>query len=353
MTSRFVGGMGAFDGFEFYYRQNEFTVGVLGGAQVNDPVSVLSNTGTKGSLFLNYRTGQDIFHYYDGTLAYGRQMVSNKLDREFLYIQNTFAVDPTLSFYESSEIELDEMTNGVITPAFNFSNTNVSANYYPVEWFSANLGYDATRPVYLFETMKSTPDSLFDKNLLQGYRATVTFHLPLSMTLSEMATYRAKQDTMRDAHTITTALRITDIFDTEISPAFATAISSANIQPAVTSRLISTRHSTTTLTFRCNDYTTALAQRAESPTSVPKTAVLLVSRFCLHFVEFGLAAVLFAVADDIDDAAASLGSGWKAPWPRPGWRRSGYESPWESVSSRRRRSNRRPAHWDRRNCRSG
>ncbi|MGA9406918.1 MAG: hypothetical protein WBW71_07280 [Bacteroidota bacterium] len=218
MTSSFVGGMGAFDGFQFYYRQNEFTVGVLGGAQVNDPTSVLSNTGTKGSLFLNYRTGPDIFHYYDGTLAYGRQMVSNKLDREFLYIQNTFAVDPALSFYESSEIELDQLTNGVITPAFNFSNTNVSANYYPVEWFSANLGYDATRPVYLFETMKSTPDSLFDKNLLQGYRATVTFHLPLSMTLSELATYRAKQDTTRDAHMFTTALRITDIFDTEFNP---------------------------------------------------------------------------------------------------------------------------------------
>ena len=84
MTSRFVGGMGTFDGFEFFYRQNEFTVGVLGGAQVNDPVSVLSNTGTKGSLFINYRTGPDIFHYYDGTLAYGRQMVNNKLDREFV-----------------------------------------------------------------------------------------------------------------------------------------------------------------------------------------------------------------------------------------------------------------------------
>ena len=105
-----------------------------------------------------------------------------------------------------------------LQPAFNFSNTNVSANYYPVEWFSANCGYDATRPVYLFETMKTIPDSLFDKNLLQGYRATVTFHLPLSMTLSENATYRAKQDTTRDAHTLTTALRVTDIFDSGFNP---------------------------------------------------------------------------------------------------------------------------------------
>ena len=69
MTSRFVGGMGTFDGFEFYYRQNDVAVGVLGGAQVNDPVSVLSNTGIKGSLFVNYRTGPDLFHYYDGTLG--------------------------------------------------------------------------------------------------------------------------------------------------------------------------------------------------------------------------------------------------------------------------------------------
>ncbi len=110
------------------------------------------------------------------------------------------------------------MTNGIVSPAFNFSNTTVSANYSPVDWFSANCGYDATRPVYLFQTMKSTPDSLFDRNLLQGYRAALTFHLPLSVTLSEYATYRAKQDTVRDAHTITTALRVTDVFETGLNP---------------------------------------------------------------------------------------------------------------------------------------
>jgi hypothetical protein len=193
-------------------------VGMLGGAQVNDPAEVLSNTGTKGSLFVNYHAGQDIFHYYDGTLAYGRQMVNNKLDREFVFIQNTFSVDPALSFYESSEIELNDLTNGVVKTAFNFSNTNVSLNYYPVDWFSANLGYDATRPVYLFETMKTIPDSLFGKNLAQGYRATMTFHLPLSMTLSENATYRSRQDSTSAAHTVTTTLRLTDFFNTGLNP---------------------------------------------------------------------------------------------------------------------------------------
>lgn len=218
MTSRFVGGMGTFDGFQFYYRQNDFTVGVLGGAQVNDPALVLNNTGTKGSIFVNYRTGQDVFHYYDGTLAYGRQMVNNKLDREFMYVQNTFAVNPTLSFYESSEIELDKATNNVLKPAFNLSNTNFSMNYYPVDWLYANLGYDAARPVYLFETMKTIPDSLFDKNLLQGYRATVTFHLPLAATLSENATFRSRQDSTPDAHTLTTTLRLSNIFDSGFDP---------------------------------------------------------------------------------------------------------------------------------------
>ena len=218
MTSRFVGGMGTFDGFQFYYRHDDVTVGVLGGAQANDPAMVLSNSGTKGSLFVNYHAGQDAFHSYDGTLAYGRQMVNNKLDREFVYLQNTLSIDPALSFYESSEIELDRIANGAVKPAFSFSNTTLSANYYPVSWFSANLGYDATRPVYLFETMKTIPDSLFGKNLAQGYRATVTFHLPLSMTLSENATYRSRQDSTPDAHTLTTSLRVTDLFESGLNP---------------------------------------------------------------------------------------------------------------------------------------
>ena len=218
MTSRFVGGMGTFDGFQFFYRQSGFTVGALGGAQVNDPVAVLSNTGTKGSLFLNFRTGDDLSSYYDGTLAYGRQMVSNKLDREFIYLQNSFAAGSNLSFYQSSDIELDKLTSGGISPAVDLSNINVSANYFPVEWFSGEVGYDAARPVYLFQTMKSIPDSLFQANLSEGYRAMATFHLPLSATLSEYATYRPKLSGVRDAHALTTSLRIVDIFGSGFEP---------------------------------------------------------------------------------------------------------------------------------------
>jgi len=218
MSSRFVGGMGTFDGFQFFYRQSGFTAGALGGAQINDPVSVLSNTGTKGALFVNYRTSDDLFHYYDGTLAYGRQMVNNKLDREFVYLQNSFAASSDLSFYQNSDIELDKLTTGRIAPAVNLSNMNVSATYFPVEWFSGEVGYDAARPVYLFQTMKSIPDSLFQMDLSEGYRAMATFHLPLSVTLSEYATYRPKLSAVRDAHTLTTSLRIVDIFGSGIEP---------------------------------------------------------------------------------------------------------------------------------------
>jgi hypothetical protein len=217
MTSRYVGGMGTFDGFQVFYRYDRFTAGVLGGAQVVERSLSFNSSSTKGSLFLNYRSGQDFFHQYDGTIAYGRQMVSSSLDREFLYLQNSLSLGPELSFYESTEIELNDISNGKRSGAFKLSNTFLSVNYYPTRWFSANLGYDAARSVYLFETMKSFSDTLFDKNLLQGYRGSVTVRLPYYISLSANATYRTKKGDARDSYNLGSTFRISDILGSEVN----------------------------------------------------------------------------------------------------------------------------------------
>jgi hypothetical protein len=213
MTSRYVGGMGTFDGFQFFYRYNHFTGGVLGGAAVPLPSSSFNSNTTKGSLFLNYHDGEDFSHYYDGTIAYARQTVSSQLDREFLYVQNSLSLGTDLSIVENSEIELNDIVNGVRKPAFKFSNTFLSINYDPNDWLSINTGYDAMRNVYLFETMKSLSDTLFDKTFMQGYRANATVRLTPLMTLSSFATYRTKKSDGYDSHTLGGTFRISDLFD--------------------------------------------------------------------------------------------------------------------------------------------
>lgn len=216
MTSRFVGGIGTFDGAQFYYRMNNVTAGFLGGGAADVPSS-LNFGGTRSALFVNYHSGTDFFHAYDGTIAYGLQMVNGNLDRNFLYLQNSLSLGTKLYFYETTEFDMSRLSNGVRQSAFNLSDTYFSANYYPADWVFANVGYDASRNIYLFQTMKDIPDSLIDRNILQGYRASVTAHLPGMLTVSANATFNTRSDYSRDEHTLGGSLRASDIFNTDIN----------------------------------------------------------------------------------------------------------------------------------------
>ncbi|NUN71319.1 MAG: hypothetical protein HUU02_16600 [Bacteroidetes bacterium] len=216
LSSEFVGGMGTFDGGQFYLRQGLFTVGFLTGAKVQERGLQVDGEELKGALFVNMRTGPDILHQYNATLAYGRQMVRGNLDREFIYMQHFVMAGPELSIYESSEIELNDINGGVRERTFKLSNTFLSVNYYPLQWLSTNVGFDGSRSVYLFETMKSFSDTLLDKNIMQGYRAGATVRLPYFMTLSANLSYRTKKGDARDARTLSGAYRIADILGSEV-----------------------------------------------------------------------------------------------------------------------------------------
>ncbi len=217
MTSHFVGGLGTFDGAQVYVRQNNITAGIIYGAKVGDRVMEVDGDDRKGALFVNYKSGSDFLHQYDGTIAYARQLYEGKLDREFVYLQNSLMLGSALSMYESSEMELNDISNGVRTPALSLSNTFLSVSYYPGQWFSANLGYDATRSVYLFETMKEFPDTLFDKNIMQGFRAGTNFRLPYFMSLSLNGSYRTKKGDERNSYKLDATFRMSDIAGSDVS----------------------------------------------------------------------------------------------------------------------------------------
>ncbi|MFZ4619400.1 MAG: hypothetical protein ACOYNS_02500 [Bacteroidota bacterium] len=216
MSSEYVGGMGTFDGGQFVYRYNNFAAGFLAGARVQDRWIGVDGEETKGAFFISAKVGPDILHQYSGTFAYGRQMVQGNLDREFLYFQNFLMMGSEFSVYQSSEVELNDINNGVKEKTFKLSNTFLSVNYYPVDWLSTNVGYDGSRSIYLFETMKSFSDTLLDKNIMNGYRAGATFRLPYFMSISGNVSYRTKKGDARDSYTLSGSYRISDIMGSEI-----------------------------------------------------------------------------------------------------------------------------------------
>jgi hypothetical protein len=65
--------------------------------------------------------------------------------------------------------------------------------------------------------MKSISDTLFDKNILQGFRGNVTFRLPYYITLSTNGTFRIRNGSARDAYNVGTSLRMSDMLHTDIN----------------------------------------------------------------------------------------------------------------------------------------
>jgi hypothetical protein len=97
------------------------------------------------------------------------------------------------------------------------TNTFATVNVTPIQWLSLNLGYDASRSIYLFETMKSLPDTLFDNNLLHGYRLNFSVRLPASVTVGGTATYRSQSGDSRTSRTISGYGRISNLLQTELN----------------------------------------------------------------------------------------------------------------------------------------
>ncbi len=218
--SRYVTGIGALDGGEVFLRQGRFTAGVLAGAGVQS--RVLGTGGDQRNMggFLAYHQGASFDDAYDASVAYVRQTAAGSLDREFLSVQNSLAMGAGFNAYGSADVELKEMSNGAISSHPSVSSLLLFVNYEPVPWLSTNVGYDGTRSVYLFESMKGISDSLYHEALRQGFRIHGTVRLGMGYTLTTEASVRTQAGDGGSSHTLGAGIRVTDIFSTRVFGGF-------------------------------------------------------------------------------------------------------------------------------------
>ncbi len=217
ITSRYVGGLGVFDGGQFYLRQGNFTAGVLGGTQPDYTTSAFTTDESKYAGFLNYAWGGDVFKTSDITLAYGQQRYLGKIDRKFGYLQSSFRFGPELYMYSSTEMDFAHRENGSEVSRPSVTNSFVTVSWSPESWVSLNAGYDAVRALDLLESMKTFPDTLLDKSIKEGYRAYLSFRLPFRVTLSANANFRLASATTPSARTLGSSFRLSDILDSDVN----------------------------------------------------------------------------------------------------------------------------------------
>jgi hypothetical protein len=189
LWSRHVSGLGTLDGGQVTFRQGNLTFGLLAGFQPEYQTSRFDETHQKFAGFLSLKIPQNGAGSGQVSFGYGQQLYKGQLDRDFLYLQTNWNAG-TLFFSQSSELDLHTSVDGVTEATPSLTNTYISLSAQPLEWLGASLGYDATRPVFLIETMQAIPDSLFDSNLYQGFRAGLTFRIPGDILLLGQGTIR-------------------------------------------------------------------------------------------------------------------------------------------------------------------
>lgn len=217
VSSRYVAGMGLFDGAQFYVRMGGLKVGAFGGWQPGNTMTSFETKKQKFGGFVSYGWGAGVFNSSEVTVAYGKGMVGGRLDREYLYVQSRLRLTPNLFFYQSTEVDMHRMEAGEPTSKLGLTNTYVSLTFYPLQWLNISGGYDATRSIYLFETMKSIADTLVDQSLKQGLRGSVSVRLPMNIVMNAIGTVRPASGTNPEAHTFGGGLRIADIRNSGIS----------------------------------------------------------------------------------------------------------------------------------------
>lgn len=219
LTSRLVGGLGAFDGVEVSARMGHFTAGAIGGGQPDYRSSSPDPYRRKLAAFVNYRVGTDPFARNNITFAYGRQYYHGTLDREFVYAQASINPGSRLLLYQSAEIDLQGLKSGQPTHGARLTNTFVTLSWMPLDWVSMNAGYDATRPILLLESMKTISDTLLDRDLQQGFRASTSIRLPARLTVTALGGLRLKTEFARQAYSYGGGLRAADLFGSGLNAA--------------------------------------------------------------------------------------------------------------------------------------
>jgi hypothetical protein len=216
MVSRYVSGLGTFDGGQVFLRQGAFTTGVLAGKGVRGRALGTGGDETKTAVFAGYRMEDQPLRYYEASIAYARQTVHGNLDRSFVYLQGSTSLGPQVSMFGNAEVDLNEMRDGQRVSATRLSSAMLYVNYFPQRWLSASLGYDGTRSVYLFETMKNIPDSLINESIRHGLHARVTVRPISSIILTGTASFGTRKGDTRDTRTISGGVRFLDIFGSGI-----------------------------------------------------------------------------------------------------------------------------------------
>lgn len=150
-----------------------FSVGGFIGIQPDIDRGDLKNDVVKSGGFAEFSVQRKKIPFYSSAIAFTRQLRKNKLDREFIYLQNRLNLPRRIFFYQSGELNIQKGSGSMPSDKVELVNLYGSLQYYIGEKYQMGLSHDA-RKNYRTLLNLSIPDSLFDNHMRQGIRLNVS-----------------------------------------------------------------------------------------------------------------------------------------------------------------------------------
>lgn len=188
-----INGLGNFDGaFLGYKFSGQWEVGTFGGTQPDNLNSKPDMTHSKAGIYANYKKTFSPTTRWNSTLAFSGQYYNGKIDREYFYVQNDASLGPKVYFYQNAEIGINRSHLSNRKNKIEISNLYVMGHYTPISSVSLSASYDARINVFLIQSYRAIPDSLFDDALLQGFRGDISWRATPQLTVSVGSSLRTR-----------------------------------------------------------------------------------------------------------------------------------------------------------------
>ncbi|MBT7788564.1 MAG: hypothetical protein HN757_06770 [Calditrichaeota bacterium] len=206
-----VSGLGLMDGISFEYKLHEkYQIGIFGGTEPDYETSNYSSEEVKSGIFLTFDNRNLQGSRIRTTGALLGVYKAGEIDREFVYIRNSYSYKSKTSFYQSGEININrDWRRDKSNNTLEISNFQTSLRWSPVRAFSLNLGYNNLRNVRNADN-RTVADSLFDDALRQGFRAGCIFRLPDNIRFSINGNVRSRSSDNSSTYATSSNLSYTD-----------------------------------------------------------------------------------------------------------------------------------------------
>lgn len=184
-----ISNIGSMDGLQFEKNIKNISFGALAGTRPDNS---------------NYSFNKDMFQYgawmafstkenglsSETSLAFMEQKNHSMTDRRFLYFQHSNSLIKNVFFFGTFETDLYTLSEGKPKGTFDLTGAYLSLRYRISKKLNVSGSYDARKNVMYYESYKSTIDTLFERELRQGFRLQANYRITRDILMGVQSGYR-------------------------------------------------------------------------------------------------------------------------------------------------------------------